>query len=178
MRPAAHSLSFASPKESKQRKGDPKSATPSLSEGAILHRGGCGVRRETHCALKRSVQTAAASQSMKHARSDARATPQPPRRRRSHRGWTADNSRTATRVVAALDPVRAASPARRATYSVVRRAIAPPKNLGLRDRTALPPLVAPFARWLVLSLWGWTRTRCWCYWVGTWPRAGLPHRAL
>ena len=31
MRPAAHSLSFASPKESKQRKGDPKSATPSLA---------------------------------------------------------------------------------------------------------------------------------------------------
>ena len=178
MRPAAQWLSFASPKESHQRKGDPKSATPALRYGADLRRGGCGVRRETHCALKRSVQTAAASQSTKHARSDARATPQPPRRRRSHRGWTADNSRTATRVVAALDPVRAASPARRATYSVVLRAIDAPKSLGLRDRTALPPFVATFARWLVLSLWGWTRTRCWCYWVGTWPRAGLPHRAL
>ena len=31
VRPAAHSLSFASPKESKQRKGDPQSATPTLS---------------------------------------------------------------------------------------------------------------------------------------------------
>jgi len=31
VRPAAHSLSFASPKESKQRKGAPQSATPSLA---------------------------------------------------------------------------------------------------------------------------------------------------
>ncbi len=31
VRPAAHSLSFASPKESKQRKGDPQSATPAHS---------------------------------------------------------------------------------------------------------------------------------------------------
>ena len=31
VRPAAHSLSFASPKESKQRKGDPQSATPTHS---------------------------------------------------------------------------------------------------------------------------------------------------
>ena len=63
------------------------------------------------------------------------------------------------------------------SLQVLRRAIDAPKNLGLRDRTALPPFVSTFARWLVLSLWGWTRTRCWCYWVGTWPRAGLPHRA-
>ena len=160
-----------------------KKATPSLRPlrgakgqtcgGAVS---GCAV--ELTLLLRSAARTATASQMTKHGRFDAHATPQPPRRRRSHRGWTADNSRTATRVVAALDPVRAASPARRATYSVVLRAIDAPKSLGLRDRTALPPFVATFARWLVLSLWGWTRTRCWCYWVGTWPRAGLPHRAL
>ena len=75
MRPAAHSLSFASPKESKQRKGDPKSATPSLRYGANLGRGACGVCRRTHCALARFVQTTAASQSTMHARCDAHAHP-------------------------------------------------------------------------------------------------------
>ncbi len=95
--PAGDLLSFASPKESKQRKGDPKSATPALRFGVNLRRGGCGVRRETHCALKRSVRTAAASQMTKHGRFDAHATPQPPRRRRSHRGWTAENSHTGHR---------------------------------------------------------------------------------
>jgi len=49
MRPAAHSLSFASPKESKQRKGDPAVRVPSLRYGqpAVLAH---GVRRGTHCA--------------------------------------------------------------------------------------------------------------------------------
>ena len=43
------------------------------------------------------VQTATASQFTRHGRCDAHATPQPPRRRRSQRGWTAEqpNSRTA-----------------------------------------------------------------------------------
>ncbi len=86
VRPAAHSLSFASPKESKQRKGDPKSATPSLRYGANLCRGTCGVCRRTRCALTRSAQTTAASQTTKHARSDAHAPPQAPRHRRSPRG--------------------------------------------------------------------------------------------
>ncbi|AYM97632.1 hypothetical protein EAG14_17940 [Acidovorax sp. 1608163] len=51
----------------------------------------------------------------KHGRFDAHATPQPPRRRRSLRGWIAKqpNIPTATRVVAALDPVSAAPSARR-----------------------------------------------------------------
>ncbi len=49
-RPACDSLSFASPKESEQRKGDPQSATPSRCEGADLRRGGCGVRRGTRFA--------------------------------------------------------------------------------------------------------------------------------
>ena len=50
MRPAAHSLSFASPKESKQRKGDPTAATPALRFGANLRRLACTARHETHCA--------------------------------------------------------------------------------------------------------------------------------
>src|SRR3989344_4680109 len=48
--PAGDSLFFASPKKSKQKKGDPQSATPSLCEGANLRRGGCGVRRGTRFA--------------------------------------------------------------------------------------------------------------------------------
>ena len=48
--PAGDSLSFASPKESKQRKGDPQSATPALRYGVNLRRCGCGVRCGTHCA--------------------------------------------------------------------------------------------------------------------------------
>jgi len=49
-RPAGEVLFFASPKKSTQKKGDPQSATPSRCEGANLRRGGCGVRRGTHCA--------------------------------------------------------------------------------------------------------------------------------
>ena len=48
--PAGDSLFFASPKKSKQKKGDPQSATPSLCEGANLRRVGCGVRRGTRFA--------------------------------------------------------------------------------------------------------------------------------
>ncbi len=48
--PAGDSLFFASPKKSKQKKGDPQSATPSRCEGANLRRGGCGVRRGTRFA--------------------------------------------------------------------------------------------------------------------------------
>ena len=75
MRPAAHSLSFASPKESKQRKGDPKSATPSL---ALRGKPGSGRLRgvpQNSLRATRSVQTTAASQSTMHARCDAHAHP-------------------------------------------------------------------------------------------------------
>ena len=48
--PAGDSLFFASPKNSKQKKGDPQSATPSRCEGENLRRGGCGVRRGTRFA--------------------------------------------------------------------------------------------------------------------------------
>ncbi len=48
--PAGDSLSFASPKESEQRKGDPQSATPALRYGANLRRCACGARRGTRIA--------------------------------------------------------------------------------------------------------------------------------
>ena len=100
---------FASPKKSTQKKGDPQSATPSRCYGANLQRGVCGVRRGTRYALARCARTTTASQITKHARSDAHATPQTPRRRRSQKGVgspTAQqpNSPTATRAVAALGP--------------------------------------------------------------------------
>ena len=104
--PAADSLFFASPKKSKQKKGDPAVCDPC---GANLRRGVCGVRRGTRYALARCARTTTASQITKHARSDAHATPQTPRRRRSQKGVgspTAQqpNSPTATRAVAALGP--------------------------------------------------------------------------
>ena len=94
--PAGDSLSFASPpggrpKESKQRKGDPKSATPSLCEGATCVGVVAGCAAELTALRSSFVQTAAASQMTKHGRTCAHATPQPPRCRRSHRG----GSRTA-----------------------------------------------------------------------------------
>ena len=108
--PAGEVLFFASPKKSTQKKDDPQSATPSLCEGANLRPGGCGVRRGTRSALARAAQTSTASQSTKHGRYDAHATPQPPRRRRSQQGVDSrtSNSRTATRAIAALGPAFAA----------------------------------------------------------------------
>jgi hypothetical protein len=104
--PAADSLFFASPKKSKQKKGDPAVCDPC---GANLRRGVCGVRRGTRYALARCARTTTASQITKHAREGAHATPQTPRRRRSQKGVgspTAQqpNSPTATRAVAALGP--------------------------------------------------------------------------
>ena len=76
MRPAAHSLSFASPKESKQRKGDPKSATPSLAlrgkpgawrlrgvpqnslRAGALRSNNCGKSNNDACALRRACHPA------------------------------------------------------------------------------------------------------------------------
>ena len=81
--PAADSLFFASPKKSKQKKGDPAVCDPC---GANLRRGVCGVRRGTRYALARCARTTTASQITKHAREGAHATPQTLRRRRSQKG--------------------------------------------------------------------------------------------
>ena len=58
----------------------------------------------------RAARTATASQSTKHARCDARATPQPPRRRRSQQGWDSRTSKqpTSIRAFASLGPASAA----------------------------------------------------------------------
>jgi hypothetical protein len=65
--PAGDSLSFASPKESKQRKGDPTARVPPLRCGqpAVLASPACRRTRDVHCV--HSAQTAAASQTTKHA---------------------------------------------------------------------------------------------------------------
>ena len=103
MRPAAHSLSFASPKESKQRKGDPKSATPSLRYGANLGRGACGVCRRTHCALRAPFKQPRQVSPRCMRATTRMPTPQTPRPRRSPRGLNSPR-----RAIAALGPARGA----------------------------------------------------------------------
>ncbi|MNV59676.1 hypothetical protein D3C71_1521120 [compost metagenome] len=51
VRPAAHLLSFASPKESRQRKGDPQSASLRFAAGN-LRCSDLGWRRRTRCVLR------------------------------------------------------------------------------------------------------------------------------
>ncbi len=103
--PAGDSLSFASPKESKQRKGDPQSATPSLCEGANLRRGGCGVRRGTRFALRAPLVQPRRVRARSMGASTPMLTPQPPRRRRSQQGGGQPNIQTATRAIASLGPI-------------------------------------------------------------------------
>ncbi|ADX47281.1 hypothetical protein Acav_3380 [Paracidovorax avenae ATCC 19860] len=81
VRPAAHLLSFASPKESRQRKGEPwclRPPSPRRGEGGSLRcseaRRGCGTR----CALARSARTTAASQITRQACPSARLRALPP----------------------------------------------------------------------------------------------------
>ena len=87
VRPAAHLL-FLYAQEKEAKESAPTSATPALRYGANLRRSTCGVRRRTHCALARSVQTTAASQSTKRVHPAVHA---PPRKRRAagaaSRGW-------------------------------------------------------------------------------------------
>ena len=54
--PAGDSLSFASPKESKQRKGDPAVCDPCAALRGNLCRGVCGVRRGTRYALRAALR--------------------------------------------------------------------------------------------------------------------------
>ncbi len=104
-RPASDSLSFASPKESKQRKGDPQSATPSRSEGADLRRGGCVVRRGTRfaAAQRRSDRRGESDHEARALRRACHPETAPAQAQPEGVGC-----RTATRVFAALDPAWAA----------------------------------------------------------------------
>ncbi len=93
----------------RQRKVPKRKATPSLrplrgakGQTCVVSVAWCAVELT---ALRSSfVQTSTASQSTKHGRCDAHATPQPPRRRRSQQGWdirTAEQP-TSIRAIAAL----------------------------------------------------------------------------
>ncbi|PIF27536.1 hypothetical protein CLU88_2433 [Acidovorax sp. 56] len=78
-----------------------KKATPSLrplrgAKGQTCVWAVAGCAAELTARRGRFVRTAAASQFTKHGRCDAHATPQPPRRRRSHRGWTAEHQNSHT----------------------------------------------------------------------------------
>ena len=128
-RPASDSLSFASPKESKQRKGDPQSATPSRCEGADLRRGGCGVRRGTHCAplaLRSDSRGESVDEAAAHLRDchPATAPAQAQPEGLGHRTTEQPNNRTSTRVIAALDPAWAAPGA---SGAWLREALSPAK---------------------------------------------------
>ena len=105
MRPAAHLLAFASPKESRQRKGDPAVRDPSASLRGNLwcSRMGCAV--ELTARLRRFVQTTTASQFKKHGRFDAHAHPMRCAPRHGQKGGGT------TRAIAALGLVRGASSA-------------------------------------------------------------------
>ena len=102
----------------RQRKVPKRKATPSLrplrfatGQTCVVSVAGCAVELTAlRCSF---VQTSTASQSTKHGRCDAHATPQPPRRRRSQQGWdirTAEQP-TSIRAIAALGIVsRAQAP--------------------------------------------------------------------
>ena len=96
MRPAAHSLSFASPKESKQRKGDPAVCDPyaALRGNLGCSFAGCAAELAARCALRsnscgKPVLDAGVS-------CGTPATPRPARPRRIQKGWS--------RAIAALGP--------------------------------------------------------------------------
>ena len=102
----------------RQRKVPKRKATPSLrplrfatGQTCVVSVAGCAV--ELTALRCNFVQTSTASQSTKHGRCDAHATPQPPRRRRSQQGWdirTAEQP-TSIRAIAALGIVsRAQAP--------------------------------------------------------------------
>ena len=99
----------------RRKKVTKERATPSLrplrcATGQTCSGALAGRAVELALLLRSAARTATASQITKHGRTGAHATPQPPRRRRSQQGV---NTQTAIRVVAALDPKKAAPCARR-----------------------------------------------------------------
>jgi len=95
----------------RQRKVPKRKATPSLRPLRVAKGQTCGVS-VAGCAVELTalrcsfVQTSTASQSTKHGRSDAHATPQPPRCRRSQQGWDSRKAEqpTSVRAIASLGP--------------------------------------------------------------------------
>ena len=112
VRPAAQFLSLTRQRK-EPKKATPTSATPALRCGANLRRNACGVRRRTHCALARSVQTTAASQSTKRVHAALHA---PPRKRcaagAASRGWKTHTGHRCARPWCRLLPGPSAAMAR------------------------------------------------------------------
>ena len=94
-------------KEKKPKERRPCWLRPSASLratcGGVL--AGCAV--ELAARLRRSAQTATASQLTKHARTSAHATPQVLRPRRIQKGWDSPTAKTSKQAFAALGPIRA-----------------------------------------------------------------------
>ena len=97
--PAGDSLSFASPKESKQRKGDPAVCDPFASLRGNLGCSCAGCAVELTARLRRSVQTTTASQLTKRV---CPAAHPPPRALRAPGASRRGGEQTAIRAVAAL----------------------------------------------------------------------------
>ena len=140
MRPAAHSLSFASPKESKQRKGDPKSATPSL---ALRGKPGSGRLRGVPQNSLRAFGAPFRQLRQVSARSMRAATrmptPQTPRPRRSPRGLNSP-----TRAIAALGlALRGAKRLRPSRPSAAMARVVPPPFWPCREAQCMGWAWAP-----------------------------------
>ena len=139
-RPAGESLSFASPKERNQRKGDPAVCDPFAALRGNLGCSVTGCTAELAARLRRSARTTAVSQFTKHARSDAHATPRPARPRRIQKG----TRRTSIRAIASLGPIsRAQAP--RAAQAGPSAAMARVAVRLLDVRLPNPLLAAPAA---------------------------------
>ena len=111
--PAGDSLFFASPKKSKQKKGDPQSATPSLRYGANLRRVGCGVRRGTRfAAAQRRLDNHGESVNEACALRRACSPRNRPDAGAASRGWTAEQPH---------GPSRCSAPSRRRKRHALRR---------------------------------------------------------
>ena len=82
-------------------------ATPARSAGATCGGTLAGCAVELAARLRRSAQTATASQLTKHARTSAHATPQVLRPRRIQKGWDSPTAKTSKQAFAALGPIRA-----------------------------------------------------------------------
>jgi len=124
------------------KRKSPKKRRPPVCDPFALRRGKPAVGRlrgapwNSLCAA-RAAQTATASQSTKHARFDAHATPQPPRRRRSQQGW---DSRTAEQPIS----IRAF-----ASLGLVLRAQAPrAAQTGPSEAKARVDVLLPLPLWM------------------------------
>ena len=105
-RPACESLSFASPKERNQRKGDPTVCDPFAALRGNLGCSVAGCTAELAARLRRSARTTAVSQFTKHVCPSAHMPPRALRAPGAYRREPAN--RTSIRAIAALGPACAA----------------------------------------------------------------------